>query len=263
MIHRCSQLPSGVIVPLVTPRNFSDLGPMLDHVVEGGVAAVFILGTTGETLKLDQKQRIEVIRKVAEYLRERVPLLVGIGAANLAESLELMHVAHEVGAAACVVVPNLWGGDGMHVVEELLFSSQGNLVLYNNPALTAENFLLVEQVKKLALEERILGIKDSSGDLEYFGEILKIKGHPSFKIYYGREHHLPEVLNKNIDGIVPGCANIEPELVSELWSKKGEGVWSRWDALRPLVKQEGGGDYLLGLKRMLKLRGLLSDAGVW
>lgn len=41
---------SGVIVPLVTPRHFADLCPLLDYVVDGSVSAIFILGTTGETL---------------------------------------------------------------------------------------------------------------------------------------------------------------------------------------------------------------------
>lgn len=251
--------PSGVIVPLVTPRHFADLYPLLDHVVDGGVSAVFILGTTGETLKLDQKQRIEVIRETVKHLHNRVPLLIGISAIKLAESLELMHVVDEVGATG-VVVPHLWGGDGMNAIEELLLSSQGNFILYNYPDLTGGSFLSIEVIKRLALEGRILGIKDSSGDLKYFNELLKVKRDHNFKIYYGREQHLTEVLDKNIDGIVSGCANLNPHLLSELWQRKGEGIWPQWEVLRSTVKQAGDGNYLLGLKLMLKKSGLLTDA---
>ena len=257
-----SQLPSGIIVPLVTPHHLGELAPMLDHVVNGGVSAVFILGTTGETLKLDQKQRIEVIQRAVKHLQNRVPLLVGVSAANIAESVELMHVVHEVGAAAGVVVPHLWGGDGMEVVEELLSSSLGNLVLYNNPPLTDGRFLPVEVVKGLGAEERILGIKDSSGDLEYFDALLQVKRHPHFKIYYGRERRLSEVLSKNIDGIVPACANLEPQLLSQLWKRRGEGIGPQWEALRSAVTQAGDGNYLLGLKILLKQYGLLTEAGL-
>ena len=257
-----SHSTSGIIVPLVTPLHLSDLCPMLDHVVDGGVSAVFILGTTGETLKLDQKQRIEVIKETVRHLRNRLPLFVGIGAATLDESLELMHIVDEVGAAAGVVVPHLWGGDGRKCVEELLSSSRGNLILYNNPALTDGSLLPIELIRKLALEERILGIKDSSGDLEYFNRLLMVKRHKNFKIYYGREQRLPEVLDKGIDGIVPGCANIDPHLVSRLWRMKGEGIWSQWEALRSAVMQAGAGNYLLGLKLLLKQRALLTDAGL-
>lgn len=253
---------SGVIVPLVTPCHFADLYPLLDHVVDGGVSAVFILGTTGETLKLDQKQRIEVIRGTVKHLRNRVPLLVGISAALLSESLELMHVVDEVDATG-VVVPHLWGGDGMNAIEKLLLSSQGNFVLYNYPDLTGGSFLSIEVIKRLALEGRILGIKDSSGDLKYFNELLKVKRDHNFKIYYGREQHLPEVLDKNIDGIVSGCANLNPNLLSELWQRKGEEIWPQWEVLRSTVKQAGDGNYLLGLKLMLKKSGWLTDARLW
>ena len=234
-----SILPSGVIVPLVTPRHLTDLCPLLDHVVSGGVAGVFILGTTGETLKLNQKLRIEVIKGTVEYLRNKVPLLVGISGANLAESVELIHVVQEVGGAAGVVVPCLWGGDGTKVIEQLLSSSSANLVLYNNPALTSRNFLPIEIIERFALEERILGIKDSSGDLDYFNALLKVKRHPNFKIYYGREQHLPEVLNENIDGMVSGSANLYPHLASELWGKRGEGVWPQFETLGIAVNKQG------------------------
>lgn len=253
---------SGVIVPLVTPRHFEDFCPLLDHVVDGGVSAVFILGTTGETLKLDQKQRIEVIMMTVKHLRNRVSLLVGVSAGKLAESLELMHLVDEVGATG-VVIPHLWGGDGMNAMEELITSTRGNFVLYNNPALTTDRFLPIELVKRLALEKRILGIKDSSGDLEYFSELLKVKRHPNFKIYYGPERHYLQILNKGIDGIVSASANLNPHLLSELWQKKGEGVWPQWEALRDAVKQAGSDNYLLGLKLLLKQRGLLTHAGLW
>ncbi len=175
MINENPQLPPGIIVPLVTPRNLADLYPLLDHVAEGGVSAVFILGTTGETLKLDQKQRLELITATTKYLRDRVPVLVGLAAANLMDSIELMRAAYEEGSVAGVVVPHLWGGNGLEVIEELLSASQGNLVLYNNPAITSGEFFPVEQVEILSSEKRILGIKDSSGDLGYFEKLLRIK----------------------------------------------------------------------------------------
>lgn len=252
----------GVIVPLVTPCHFPDLRRLLDHVVEGGVSAVFILGTTGENLKLNQKQRMKVIEETVKYLRNRVPLLVGIGAAKLAESLELLQVVDAI-AATAVMVPHLWGGDGLSTMEELLSSSQGNFILYNHPKLTRAKSLSIEVIQGLALNERISGIKDSSGDLEYFDALLKVVRHPTFKIYYGREEHLAEVLDKNIDGIVSGCANLDPQLLSELWKTKEKGIWSQFEALRAAVNQAGDGHYVSGLKVLLKQRGWLTDAGLW
>ena len=255
-----SNVNTGVIVPLITPQHLPDLPVLLDHVVNGGVSAVFILGTTGETLKLDQKQRIEVITKSVKHLQSQVPLLVGISAASLDDSLELMRIVHEEGAAAGVVVPHLWGGDGIEVMETLLSASLGQLMLYNNPTLTANNCLSLEVVKRFAVEKRVLGIKDSSGDLNYFHQLLEVKENcQHFKLYYGQELHLVEVLNQNIDGVVLGAANLDPQLVARVWQQKGKRIEPEWGALCAQIRQAGEGDYILGLKRLLKQRGLLID----
>ena len=57
-------------------------------------------------------------------------------------------------------------------------------------------------------------------------------------------------------------SHVDPGLTSELWKRKGEGMWEEWNALRSLVKQEGANDYILGLKRLLKQRGLISNSEV-
>jgi len=84
-----------------------------------------------------------------------------------------------------------------------------------------------------------------------------------YKIYYGPERHYLQVLSKGVDGIVSGSANLNPHLLSDFWQKKGEGIWLQWEALRDAVKQAGAGSYLLGLKLLLKQRGLLTDSGLW
>lgn len=247
-------LPSGIMVPLITPESLEDLCSLIEHVVAGGISSIFILGTTGETLKLEQKQRIAVIKKTAHCLGRKIPFLVGLAAANLKESLELMHVAEEEGSRAGVIIPHLWGSN---IMDDLLSSSQGDFLLYNNPALTSGHFLPIEEIKKLAKNKRILGIKDSSGDLNYFEQLLEIKTGRDFKVYYGPSLHLKEVLKKNIDGLVSAYANLEPFLLAEFWRKKGEGLWDKVEALNTLVNTEGQGDYILGLKKLLRQRHLL------
>jgi dihydrodipicolinate synthase/N-acetylneuraminate lyase len=75
--------------------------------------------------------------------------------------------------------------------------------------------------------------------------------------------HVAEVLGKNIDGIISGCANLDPKLVVELWKTKGKGGLAQFEALRTAVKQAGDGNYLTGLKILLKHGGWLTDARLW
>ncbi len=85
----------------------------------------------------------------------------------------------------------------------------------------------------------------------------------SLKVYYGPGCHLPEVLQKDVDGLVTAYANIDPNLASALWKRKGEGMWEEWNALRFLVKQAGEGDYILGLKHLLKQHGVITNSEVY
>lgn len=258
------QLPTGVIVPLLTPSSLDDLPHLIDYVVAGGVSGIFILGTTGETLRLKQKTRLEVIQKTAKHLRGRIPFIAGLAAAHLDESFELMQCLYEEGGAAGVLIPHLGQRNGISVVQTILSSCQGDLLLYNNPPLTEGVALPIDQIELFAQEPRIVGIKDSSGDLKYLEELLKIKKKQgNFQVYYGPGAHLEQVLSTNIDGLVSGYANFNPELVVKMWKEKGQGLQKKWDALRAQVKEKGQENYVLGLKRLLKNSGQLSSDDLW
>ena len=74
----------GIIVPMVTPlldRDTLDaagLERLIEHILAGGVHGLFILGTTGEAPSLSYRLRYELIQRVCEQVKGRVPVLVGI-----------------------------------------------------------------------------------------------------------------------------------------------------------------------------------------
>lgn len=253
-------LPQGIMVPLIAPKRLEEMPGLVDHVVQGGVSSIFILGTTGETLQLDQPFRLQIIKAVASYVGKRVPVLAGIASSSLGDSVELMKAAHEAGCAASVALPVLWQDDGIATVKDLLSSGPGPLLLYNNPMVTAGRALPIEQVNILAKEERIIGIKDSSGDQAYLAALLEIKQHRKrFQVYYGSSRHLSQVLRKEIDGLVSGGANVEPALEAQFWESKGEGLWPQWESLQSKIRQAGENHYIRGIKNLLKEKFLLSD----
>ena len=95
-----------------------------------------------------------------------------------------------------------------HVVEELPLP----LVLYNMPSLTKVWFE-IETLKKLSDLDQIIGLKDSSGDLDYFKRAVGLKGkRPDWSIMIGPEALLPDALRLGGDGGVAGGANVLPQL---------------------------------------------------
>src|SRR5512140_1176965 len=101
----------GIVPPMVTPLldrdqlDLDGLERLTDHILSGGVSGLFILGTTGEGPSLSYRLRGELIRRVCQPVKNRVPVLVGITDTAFVESVNLARAAAQAGADAVVVAP--------------------------------------------------------------------------------------------------------------------------------------------------------------
>jgi 4-hydroxy-tetrahydrodipicolinate synthase len=212
----------GIIPPLVTPLTDRDtldvagLEALVEHVVGGGVHGLFILGTTGEAPSLSYQLRWDLIDRVTKLVRGRVPVLVGITDTSFVESVNIAGHAADCGASAVVLSTPYYFPAGQteltgyiqNIIEKLPLP----LVLYNMPSLTKVWFE-VETLKKLSSLNRIIGIKDSSGDLDYYAKLMDLRTErPDWSIMIGPEALLPESMELGGDGGVAGGANAFPRL---------------------------------------------------
>ena len=98
----------GIVVPLLTPLSSPETideeaaRRLIDHVIAGGVHAIFILGSTGEGPALSGREQRRFIRCCAEAVGGRVPLLAGISGCSAAESARLGRFAADAGVDAVV-----------------------------------------------------------------------------------------------------------------------------------------------------------------
>ena len=216
------RLLHGIIPPLITPLTDRDtldvagLEQLLEHVLAGGVHGIFLLGTTGEAPSLSYRLRREVITRAAKLIRGRVPLLVGITDTSFVESVALAEHAATSGAAAVVVSTPYYFPAGqtelVTYVRNITAVLPLPLVLYNMPSLTKVWFD-IESLQKLTDLERIVGIKDSSGDLDYFARLMSLRAaRPDWSIMIGPEALLPAAMELGADGGVSGGANVLPRL---------------------------------------------------
>ncbi len=212
----------GIIPPLVTPLRERDalddegVERLVEHVIAGGVHGIFILGTTGEAPSLSYRLRRELIKRVCELVAGRVPVLVGITDTSFVESVQLAQYAAGSGATALVLSTPYYFPAGQTelagYVRNLVPQLPLPLVLYNMPSLTKVWFEL-ETLKKLADIDGIVGIKDSSGDLDYFSSLMSLRqSRPDWSIMIGPEAKLPEAMALGGDGGVAGGANVFPAL---------------------------------------------------
>jgi len=218
---------SGIIPPLVTPlldRDALDhegLTRLVEHVLAGGVHGLFILGTTGEAPSLSYRLRKEFITRVCEFVGGRVPVLVGATDTSFVESVNLAQHAADAGASAIVLSTPYYFPAGQteltSYIEAIVRQLPLPLVLYNMPSLTKVWFEL-DTLQRLSAIDKIIGIKDSSGDLGYFERLMTLRNlRPDWSIFIGPEAHLPRAMRLDGDGGVSGGANVFPRLFVECY----------------------------------------------
>ena len=229
---------TGIVPPMITPLRDRDeldvvgLVKLIEHILAGGVSGLFILGTTGEGPSLSYRLRRELIERVCKQVNRRVPILVGITDTAFVESVNVARTAAHFGADAVVAAPPYYLPEAQPELQEYLDHLTADLPLplyiYNMPALTKVHFEL-ETVRRAMDNPRIIGLKDSSGDLNYFkaaAELIK-QNRPDWPLLIGPEEKLFEALQLGGHGGVSGGANLFPQLYSTLCQ-----VWKCGDVAR-------------------------------
>ncbi|MEX0824928.1 MAG: dihydrodipicolinate synthase family protein [Pirellulaceae bacterium] len=268
----------GIIPPLVTPLMDRDtldndgLGRLIEHVIAGGVQGIFILGTTGEAPSLSYRLRREFIRRGCELVDRRVPVLVGVTDTAFVETIELARVAQQAGADAAVLSTPYYFPAGQtelvqyveHVLEELPLP----LMLYNMPSLTKVCFE-IDTLERLAQHEKIVGVKDSGGDIAYFKQLVSLKqtARPDWSVLIGPEHLMPAAVGLGGDGGVSGGANLFPRLFVECFRAADAGDAERTAELLEQIESLQAiysiGKYasrvIKAIKSGLSIRGICSD----
>lgn len=268
----------GIVPPLVTPLRDRDtldvagLERLIDHVLAGGVNGLFILGTTGEAPDLSYHLRRELVDRVCRHVSDRVPVLVGITDTAFVESLNLARHAAAAGADALVAAPPYYFPAGqpelVDFVTRLAAELPLPLILYNMPQLTKTAFAL-DTLRQLAELPGVVGIKDSSGDLDYFRSVLALarEQRPDWSVFIGPEEHLAEAVTLGADGGVSGGAQIVPRLFLDVHAAAVAGDGARLAALQRDVLTLGriytigrhASAVVKGTKCALSLMGLCSD----
>jgi len=263
-------LIKGVIVPLITPLSANGgidekgLAQLVEYVTEGGVSAIFLLGSCGEFPALTTEEKVQVVKLTKRYAQGCVPILAGVGETKTRRAIVLSEKIVEAGADTVVASAPFY----YHYTQNELLShfttiaraTEVPLLLYNIPQLVSHT-LAPETVAHLAAVENIIGLKDSAGDMEVFQSYLNVKrDHPDFGIYQGAEPVAAVSLVRGADGVVLGLANVAPKLCVELYTAAREGrlsaLWNLHDRLIRLRAVQDHKSWLTGLKTAVSLLGV-------
>lgn len=175
----------GTGVALVTPfkKDFSvdvkALEKIVNHVIEGGVEYLVVLGTTGEPATLTSEEKELVIQTVIKTNNNRLPLVLGVGGNNTMQVVEELKTRNFSGFSAILSVSPYYNKPTQEGIYQhfsaIAKASPLPIIIYNVPGRTASN-ILPSTVIRLANDfPNIIGIKEAAGDIVQAMKIIQHK----------------------------------------------------------------------------------------
>jgi 4-hydroxy-tetrahydrodipicolinate synthase len=252
---------SGVIAAISTPVQ-EDGAPdtaratkLARYLLDNGCDGLNVLGTTGEatSFSLDERKRVMTAYKDAGLPMDR--LMVGTGAAAVADAVALTRHAASLGFAGALVLPPFYykgvPDDGLAAYIDTIVKATDDsklpIYLYHFPAQSGLPWH-VELIKRLRKNHasRIVGLKDSSGDMAYARSAAAID--PDFAVFPSTEACLLEARSGAFAGCISATANLNADLCGRAWRT---GDAAALDAAVTIRKLFDGKPLVSGIKALL------------
>ena len=218
----------GVVPPLVTLLNPDEeidqqgTKKLIEHVISGGVHGIFLMGTTGEGMRIRDREYEKAIRIAVTHVDGRVAVLVGCSDFGTRRTLERIHTAEKMGADAAVVtlayyLPGFGREEMVRYYKQLAAESKIPVFIYNLPV-GHRSAMELDTIDELSKVENIAGIKDSSQERTHLTELIeRFRDRDDFRIFVGTEVLLVESLMSGAHGCVPSIGNVRPDLCVNLY----------------------------------------------
>ena len=192
--------------------------------LDTGCDGLNVLGTTGEatSFSLDQRKAVMTAYKAAGLPMDR--LMVGTGAAATADAVALTRHAADLGFAGALILPPFYykgvPDDGLATYVDTIVRATAErpipIYLYHFPAQSGLHWH-VKLIRRLldAHRDRIVGLKDSSGDMAYAREAAGVEN--GFKVFPSTEAALIEARSGIFAGCISATANLNADLCQQAW----------------------------------------------
>jgi len=275
----CVMVPSssihGIFTPHVVPLdargdiNETALRYYVDWLIDKGVHGLYPNGSTGEFTRFSAEERRQIIRIVCEQAAGRVPVLAGAAEANIRETIAACEASHQYGARAVAIVSPIYyrlSADGVFAYfREIARESPIDVTLYNIPMFASP--IDLPTIRRLSEFDRIVGIKDSSGDLAGMMRMIEAVRplRPDFVFMTGWDVVLVPMLLAGCQGGINATSGVVPELTRAIYDLTMAGRIDvayrlQYTVMRLFDTAFAAGDFPDGFRLAASLRGF--DFGV-
>lgn len=223
---------TGSIVALVTPFRDGQIDEPglrrllrmhLEHETDG----IIPCGTTGEAVTLSREEHERVIALTVEEVSGRIPVIAGVGTNDTAKTIAMAQSAQAAGVDGLLVVTPYYNRPTQRGLvahyRAIAASTDLPIIVYNVPSRTGTN-ILPETVAELAQLDRIVGIKEASGNLDQVSAIIQRCG-DGLVVLSGDDSLTLPMLAVGGKGVISVTANIMPREVARMVRAALEGNW--------------------------------------
>lgn len=215
---------TGTCTAIITPFdqngavNFDALGRLIDAQIEGGVDAICICGTTGETSTLSMREHIATVEYCVKKVDHRVTVVAGAGSNDTSAAVYLAQHAQGSGAdAVLLVTPYYNKASQTGLIRHYSYIADRielPMILYNVPSRTGVSFT-AETYQTLAQNPKINGVKEASGNFSLLAHTRSICP-DDFYIWSGNDDQVVPMMSMGAKGVISVVSNIAPEMMVKM-----------------------------------------------
>ena len=261
----------GLGTALITPFDangkvdYEALERLLETQLKGFVDYIVVLGTTGQAATMTEDENHEVRTFIREYVRGRLPLVLGVGGNCTAAVCESLRTIDLSGFAAILSVCPYYNKPNQEGLYQhfckVAEASPIPVILYNVPGRTGVN-LLPETVIRIykAHPDKIAGIKEASGNVEQIKDLIcrksKVESQKQFLVISGDDGIACEIMEAGGAGLISVASNAFAEDFWHIVHDKDRALQAKYEEMVRLLFAEGNP---VGIKAVLAQKGIIQN----
>lgn len=210
----------GSAVALILPMHddgnidYEGFKRQVQRMIDGGVQALLVNGTTGETATITIEEEFELTKIVMEMAKgTNVKVIAGAGSNDTQTALKKAKFAKEIGADAILVVTPYYNKTSQRgLIEHYTYIADQvdiPMILYNVPGRTGMN-ITVDTVVELAKHKNIVAMKDATDNIAYAMDVLSKTKDMDFDMYSGCDDNILPFIAAGGKGVISVLSNVYP-----------------------------------------------------
>lgn len=265
----------GILLPITTPFHADgalDLDGLRFNIKkwnETDILGYVLLGSTGECVHLDEAERLSVITTARSAASDQSRFMVGAGQQSTRGTInEIKRLSEAATVDAFLIItphfyrPSITQQALIAHYQSIADASPAPVILYSMPALTGIK-IEPETAARLSEHENIIGIKDSSADLDGLRETIKLV-RKDFAVLTGNGTVLNEALTAGACGGILAVGCVAPDMCLEIFRAVTSGESERASSLQakltPLAQAVTTRFGIGGLKAALEMKGYVGGS---